>query len=59
MDSEVNATFYVDGQEMGSYQPDDAEELGKGIFQVRLEVWSPQQDGIRAHFDDVRIGWLQ
>jgi hypothetical protein len=52
----INAAFYVDGQQIGSYKPNDAEEIEGVIFAPRLEVFSPKQDGIEAHFDDVRIG---
>lgn len=56
MDPEINATFYIDGEQVGSYRPNDAEEIKGRAFALRLEVWSPKQDGIEAHFDDVRIG---
>lgn len=56
MDPEINTTFYIDGEQVGSYKPNDAEKIKGKTFKVRLEVWSPQQDGIKAHFDDVRIG---
>lgn len=56
MDTEINATFYIDGEQVGSYRPNDAEEIKGRSFTPRLEVWSPKQDGIEAHFDDVRIG---
>lgn len=56
MDPEVNTTFYIDGEQAGSYRPYDAEEIKDGTFKARLEVWSPKQDGIKAHFDGVRVG---
>lgn len=58
MDPEINATFYIDGEQVGSYRPNDAEEIKGRAFTPRLEVWSPKRDGIEAHFDDVRIGQL-
>jgi len=56
MDPEINATFYIDGQQVGSYRPNDAEEIKGRDFTVRLAVSSSMQTGIQAHFDDVRIG---
>jgi hypothetical protein len=59
IDPEINTTFYIDGQQVGSYRPNDAEEIKGTVFTPRLEVWSPMQDGIKAQFDDVRIGLVQ
>jgi hypothetical protein len=56
IDPEIDVIFYVDGLRLGSYKPEDAEELKSKDFTVRLGVWSPSQDGIKAHFDEVRIG---
>jgi hypothetical protein len=53
---EIKATFYVDGRQVGSYAPKDAEELKGRNFVLRLEVWSPEEGSIRALYDDVRIG---
>jgi hypothetical protein len=55
IDPEINATFYIDGQRVGSYKPNDAEELKNKEFRVELGVWSPSQDGIKAQFDEVWI----
>jgi hypothetical protein len=56
---EINVTFYVDGQEAGSYRLPDADELGAKTLAFRLHIWSPDFDGITASFDDVRIGQLR
>lgn len=55
IDSNVQATFYIDEQEIGSYTPTDANALKNKFFQVRLEVWTPEQTGISAKFDNLRI----
>ena len=52
---EINTIFYINGLRVGSYKPNDAEELRDKSFTIRLEVWSPSHDGIRAHFDEVWI----
>jgi serine/threonine protein kinase len=59
MDPEIRVTFYVDGQEEGSYRPPDAEELKGKVFSFRLGISAPDADGITANFDDVRIGNLK
>jgi len=59
VDPEIRVTFYLDGQEMGSYRPPDAEELKGNVFSFRLGIWAPDADGITANFDDVRIGNLK
>ena len=51
-----DVTFSVDGDVVGWYRPGDAEALEGAILTPRLEAWSPERDGITAHFDDVRIG---
>lgn len=59
MDPEIRVTFYLDGQEVGSYRPPDAEELKGKVFSFRLGISTPDADGITANFDDVRIGNLK
>lgn len=52
---EAEVFFYIDGLSVGSYLPSDAELLKTKSFTVRLEVWDPSQEGIKAHFDNVWI----
>ena len=56
VESEILATFFVDNQKIGQYQPSYASELKGQDFIVRFGAWSPQKDGIEANFDDVRLG---
>ena len=54
--TEGDVRFFVDGRVVGYYRLVDAEVLEGAVLTPRLEAWSPRQDGIIAHFDDVRIG---
>ncbi|MBM3120794.1 MAG: hypothetical protein FJZ97_01250 [Chloroflexi bacterium] len=56
---EIRATFFVDGQEVGSYMPPDAEGLKGKLLSLRLSIYNPEEEGIMANFDDVRIGNLE
>ncbi|MBE0682921.1 MAG: TIR domain-containing protein [Anaerolineales bacterium] len=56
IDPEINAVFYIDGLNVGTYRPSDVEDLGSNDFTVRLEAWSPAENSIEAHFNDVKIG---
>jgi hypothetical protein len=56
MDSNINVYFYVDGEQIGAYRPPDAEQIKGRSFTPRLQVWSPQQDGLKVYLDDVRVG---
>lgn len=53
---DMTVIFYIDGDQVGSYKPADAEEFTNTEFKVRLEAYSDEGDGIVAHFDDVFIG---
>jgi hypothetical protein len=57
VDPEIRVTFYVDGQEVGSYKPPDAEQLKGEVFTFQLGVSSPAPFGITANYDDVRVGY--
>jgi len=52
---EMETTFYIDGKLAGVYQIPASARDTSWIFKVRLEVWSPQMDGIEAHFDEVKV----
>jgi hypothetical protein len=56
IDSEVNATFYVDGQPVGSYRPGAVEEVKASTFQPGLWIYSEEQDSLTGSVDEVRIG---
>jgi hypothetical protein len=56
IDPEINIVYYIDGEKIGSYTPQDADELKNNEFIVRLEVWSPERLGIEGVFDDIWIG---
>jgi hypothetical protein len=58
MDADINVTFYIDGQQVGFFRPDDVDQIKGRAFTPELLVSSPSQDGIKANFDDVRIGQL-
>jgi serine/threonine protein kinase len=56
VDPDIRVTFYVDGQEAGSYQPPDAEQLKGENFTFQLGASSPAPFGITGNYDDVRVG---
>jgi serine/threonine protein kinase len=53
---DMGVTFSIDGDRLGSYTPDDADELKGRPIRLRLEAWSPEQSGIEARLDDIRLG---
>ncbi len=55
LDSEVNATFYIDGKIVGSYKPNDAKDLINKDIAISLRVWTPSET-LEAHYDDVKFG---
>ncbi len=59
MDSDVNMTFYVDGELVGFYAPDNTDRLKGRTLALRLAAWNSEQlGGVKVNFDDVRIGQL-
>jgi len=39
--------------------PPDAEGLKGKLLSLRLSIYNPEEEGIMANFDDVRIGNLE
>ena len=56
---DMSVAFSIDGDRLGSYTPVDAGDLKGRPIRVRLEAWSPQQSGIEARFDDIRVGQFE
>lgn len=55
LDSEMNASFYIDDQLVGNYTPSDAAQLVNSEFTFYLNAYSPSKRIIEAHFDNVKI----
>lgn len=54
IDPEVNATFYIDGKQMGSYKAADSNDLTNQNFTVSLRTWTPTET-LEAFYDDVKF----
>jgi hypothetical protein len=51
-------TYFVDNENVGSYQVVDADSIRKAAFELDLDVCLAQGSGFRGDFDNVRIGMI-
>jgi len=53
--------YYIDGVNIGSYEPSFSEQENKDTFSFNynLGVWTPSKDGVIGEYDYVRIGAIQ
>ncbi|NJN95734.1 MAG: hypothetical protein HC875_17280 [Anaerolineales bacterium] len=56
VDREANVTFSIDGQSLGSYRPQQADEIKNGFFSPNIWIYSETPESMIGHLDDVRIG---
>lgn len=56
VDREANATFSIDGQPLGSYRPQQADQVKYGFFSPNIWIYSETQESMIGHLDEVRIG---
>jgi hypothetical protein len=52
-------TYFIDNENVGSYQVVDTESIRKAAFELDLDVCLVEGAGYEGYFDNVRIGWIK
>jgi len=48
-------SYYIDGEEMGSYIPENAARLRKAEFAFYISLWGETKEKITGYFDEIRV----